>query len=604
MHASRRLYTAVAVTAVFAAGAIGTATIASAGASTGSARQDSGTATPIKHLVVIFDENVSFDHYFGTYPYAANLPGENRFHRHGNTPDVNGLYTSATGGVPAGPLLTSNPNLSNPQRLLPADPMTCDQDHGYTHEQSAADNGKMDKFVQNTGRSATIAQCLNGLTDNGAPEPVPAGSAPNYAVMDYYDGNTVTGIWNYAQHFAMSDNAYVTTYGPSTPGAFNVTAAQTYGTICGPAFAAFSSVPCQAPAGLNAEDVTSSNITTSANGPTPVGQQPAAGTGTTYSDADPTYDICTYLPRSDGGDGGTPAGTITMGGNNIGEELSTAGVTWGWFQGGFDDGYVPGQGTQPTTAQICSAAHKNAGGNTITDYSPHHEPFQYWASTANPMHLPPTSVAMVGHSDQANHQYDLADFFAAADAGNLPAVSYLKAPAYQDAHAGYSDPADEQQWLVSTVNHLEQLPSWKSTAVVITYDDSDGWYDHVFSPVQTGSQTSLDTLNGAGQCGTAGQVPVNSAGQPEQARCGLGVRLPFLVISRYAKGDFVDHTAISQASVVKFIEENWGVPALGNGAVDTSSGSIDSMLSFDWPLNFALFLNPATGEPGNSGLGG
>ncbi|HLJ99249.1 MAG TPA: alkaline phosphatase family protein, partial [Streptosporangiaceae bacterium] len=297
--------------------------------------------------------------------------------------------------------------------------------------------------------------------------------------------------------------------------------------------------------------------------------------------------------------------TIQMGGENVGDLLTAKGVTWGWFQGGFaSPGYVPGQPSTDNPAAVCTGSHHNILGNTVKDYSPHHEPFQYYTSTANPQHLPPTSVADIGQSDQANHQYDLADFFAAADAGNLPAVSYLKAPAYQDAHAGYSDPADEQQWLVSTVNHLEQLPSWKSTAVVITYDDSDGWYDHVFSPVQTGSQTSLDTLNGAGQCGTAGQVPVNSAGQPEQARCGLGVRLPFLVISRYAKGDFVDHTAISQASVVKFIEENWGVPALGNGAVDTSSGSIDSMLSFDWPLNFALFLNPATGEPGNSGLGG
>jgi len=56
-------------------------------------------------------------------------------------------------------------------------------------------------------------------------------------------------------------------------------------------------------------------------------------------------------------------------------------------------------------------------------------------------------------------------------------VSFLKAAAYQDGHAGYSDPLDEQHFLVDTINHLERLPSWKSTAVVIAYDDSDGWYD-------------------------------------------------------------------------------------------------------------------------------
>src|SRR5579859_3977149 len=599
MHAKRRLFTTVAVAAVLGAGAIGTATIASAGPSSTASHHDGReTTTPISHLVVIFDENVSFDHYFGTYPFAANQPGENKFRTHRGTPTVNGLYTGVTGGGPTGPLLTANPNLSNPLRLLPGDPMTCDQDHGYTHEQSANDGGKMDKFVQNTGRSATLTQCLAPFTVNGTAEPVPAGAASNFAVMDYYDGNTVTGLWNYAQQFSMSDNAYTTTYGPSTPGAFNVVAGQTYGAICGPSFATFNPTPCQAPAGLNTTDATLSNITTSPTGPTPVSQQPAAGTGTTVSDADPTYDICSYVPRADGGDAGTPAGTITMGGNNVGEELTTAGVSWGWFQGGFDNGYVPSPGsTAPTTAQLCAARHQNAGGNTVVDYSPHHEPFQYWASTANPMHLPPTSVAMVGHDDQANHQYDMADFFAAADSGNMPAVSYLKAPAYQDAHAGYSDPTDEQQWLVSTINHLESLPSWKSTAIVITYDDSDGWYDHVLGPVLTASQTPLDTLSGPGACGSAGAVPVNSANQPEQARCGLGLRIPFLVISRFAKQDFVDHTTISQASVVKFIEDNWSLPGMGNGAVDTSSGSIDGLLNFGFPLNHALFLDPATGNP-------
>src|SRR4029077_9794442 len=125
-------------------------------------------------------------------------------------------------------------------------------------------------------------------------------------------------------------------------------------------------------------------------------------------------------------------------------------------------------------------------------YSPHHEPFQYYAATANPMHLPPTSVAAVGHQDQANHQYDLADFFAAANSDNLPQVSFLKAAEYQDGHAGYSDPLDEQTWLANTIDHLESLPSWKSTAVVITWDDSDGWYDHVLGPIVTASQTSLD----------------------------------------------------------------------------------------------------------------
>jgi len=582
-----RALTLTAAAGIFAAMAFGvTGAIASGGAQ-GNQNEGNGTATPIKHLVVIFDENISFDHYFGTYPVAANPPGEPSFTAKPGTPTVNGLTPS---------LLTNNPNLSNPQRLDRSDPMTCDQNHGYAAEQAADDQGKMDKFVQDTGTEtggvpATLAQCLTGFSVNGSPEPIPSDGSSTYAVMDYYDGNTATGLWNYAQQYAMSDNAHTTTFGPSTPGALSVTSAQTYGAICGPKSATINDSTCSAPAGLNTSAVTSSNITV------PAAQAP--GSGTDYSDADPTYDICSYAPGADGGDGDSPASTLTMGGPNIGTELDSAGVTWGWFEGGFDNGYVPGTGaTQPTTAQICSEEHQNVGGSSVVDYIPHHEPFQYYAATANPMHLPPTSVAMVGHQDQANHQYDLADFWAAADSGNLPAVSFLKAAGYQDGHAGYSDPLDEQTWLTTTINNLEKLPTWKSTAVVITWDDSDGWYDHVFGPIRSASQTSLDSLTGAGMCGTA-PVPVNNAGQQEQGKCGVGVRIPFLVISPWSKSNHVSSNVIDQSSVVKFIEQNWNLSALGNGAADAKAGSIMPMFNFDskTPPNRALFLDPSTGEP-------
>jgi hypothetical protein len=123
----------------------------------------------------------------------------------------------------------------------------------------------------------------------------------------------------------------------------------------------------------------------------------------------------------------------------------------------------------------------------VTDYSPHHEPFQYYRSTSNPKHLAPTSVAAIGQTDRANHQYDLSDFDAALAAHNLPAVSSLKAAEYQDGHAGYSDPIDEQHFVVDTIDKLERSEEWSSTAVVIAYDDSDGWYDHQLSPIVNGS---------------------------------------------------------------------------------------------------------------------
>ena len=88
-----------------------------------------------------------------------------------------------------------------------------------------------------------------------------------------------------------------------------------------------------------------------------------------------------------------------------------------------------------------------------------------YQSTANPKHLPPSSPEAIGKQDQANHQYDLQPFWTAAEAGRMPAVSFLKAPAYQDGHAAYSTPLDEQHFVVDTVNRLQRLPSWRSTAI-------------------------------------------------------------------------------------------------------------------------------------------
>src|SRR5215831_13241896 len=200
---SRRLTTigvSVLAATVLVAGLIG---VAFRGQNVSAATSADGyaTTTPIKHLVVIFQENVSFDHYFGTYPVAANPFGEPRFKAAPGTPTVNGL---------SGALLSSNPNLnpvngsaaSNPFRLDRSQAVTPDQDHDYTAEQLAFDAGMMDLFPLNT-------------------------SSGGNEVMGYFDGNTVTGLWNYAQFFAMSDNSYSTTFGPSTPGVINLVSGQT-----------------------------------------------------------------------------------------------------------------------------------------------------------------------------------------------------------------------------------------------------------------------------------------------------------------------------------------------------------------------------------------
>jgi phospholipase C len=293
-----------------------------------------------------------------------------------------------------------------------------------------------------------------------------------------------------------------------------------------------------------------------------------------------------------------------MTGKNIGDLLNDANLTWGSFMGGFN--------LQTTNAANGSTGCKRSTfgtvvNNNVADYSPHHAWFQYYKSTANPTHARPNSIAAVGYTknngqvDPANHSYDLDDFYAAVKAGNFPSVSYIKMPAYQDGHAGYSDPLDEQTGNVQLMNFLQQQPDWKNTAVIITYDDSDGWYDHAYATPTTASyDASADQLNGPGMCGTGIQTqpqPNGLNGTPVNGRCGPATRIPFIVVSPFAKQNYVSHERISQASVVRFIEDNWlDGRRLGGGSLDASAGSIADLFDFrrDDRAN-KLFLDQSTG---------
>jgi phospholipase C len=490
------------------------AAAATAPEATAAATSGHGTTTPIEHVVVIFQENVSFDHYFGTYPNAANMKGESVFRANGGTPSVNGL---------AGPLADHNPNSATPFRLSRAQNYTCDENHDYTPEQKAVNGGLLDSFPENVGNGTSDCDFGHG-----------AG-----LTMGYYDGSTVTALWNYAQHFALNDNSYGSTFGPSTVGALNLVAGQT---------------------GNVDSNHTRGSLTDSTIGTTVIG------------DPDPFYDDC-------------GAGTqVAVTGTNIGDLLNAAGLTWGWFEGGF----APSSRNADGTA-VCASKTANVGGILQTDYSAHHEPFQYFAQSANPHHLPPSSVAAIGRTDQANHQYDLTNFFAALRANNLPAVTFLKAKKAQDGHAGYSSPLDEQIFLATVINALQQNPVWRTTAVFIMYDDSDGWYDHAMSPIVNPSATTADALSGNGACGSG--TPLGGI----QGRCGYGPRLPMLVVSPYAKVNFVDHTTTDQSSAIRFIEDNWSLGRVGGGSFDEIAGPLTNMFDFHHLHTAPLLINPNTG---------
>jgi phospholipase C len=454
----------------------------------------SGTATPIKYLVVIFNENNSFDHYFATYPNAANPSGEPPFTPLPNTPSVNGLTPS---------LIAANPNSTKPFRLSRSTQNLCDNDNHYTDEQNAYHGGLLDRFPE----------CTNGT------------GCPTGSNMGYYDGNTVTALWNYAQHFAMSDNFFDTLFGTTVMGHLNLISGQTHQT-------SVSSVSGK------------------------------VANGSVIANLNAGFDDC----------GGS--GTIKMTSRNVGDLLTTGGVTWGWFYDSFAR-----VGSNPDGTAVCNPVYNN-----------HYDPFMYYASTSNPHHLPPSSVDMIGQTDQANHQYDLINFWDAAVYGTLPAVSFLKFQSADTGHPSDSTALAEQRYLVQTINALQRLPQWNSMAILITYDDSDGWYDHVMPPIiSLSNDPANDSLAGTtGLCGT----PASGA---YQDRCGYGTRLPFLVISPFAKQNFVDATLTDTTSILRFIEDNWNLGRLGDQSFDAIAGSILNLFNFNGPPAPQLFLDSGTG---------
>jgi phospholipase C len=198
-------------------------------------------------------------------------------------------------------------------------------------------------------------------------------------------------------------------------------------------------------------------------------------------------------------------------------------------------------------------------------------------------------VDEIGHAGQANHNYDLTDFDAALKAGKLPSVSFLKAPEYQDGHAAYSDPKDEQDFLVKEINAVQSSPQWKNTAVVVAYDDSDGWYDHAFVAPRNGSKDNTAGSNGlATDSPSCQSAPAASGGYAD--RCGPGTRQPLLVVSPYSKVNSVDHTLTDQASITRFIEDNWKTGRVGDASFDAKAGSLLNMFDFKHPNNKQVLL--------------
>ncbi len=371
----------------------------------------------------------------------------------------------------------------------------------------------MDHFVQSVGTGG-------GTSPSGVP-------CQAKQVMDYYDGNTVTGLWNYAQQYAMSDDSFGTTFGPSAPGAVNLASGDTG----------------------NVDTSHSANSPSLSTPTSPDGDLTANGKGgySLTSDAQPYWDDCSTRDA------------VALSGTNIGDELNRAGVSWGWFEGGFKPSTSYQQGlaaigqSGQSDATFIPDEFAKAGLNVERPALEQPEPVRLRApgwrrprrhrpvGLQGRLHPPPRAVPVLrldgqppppvgpdrlrwpGHGSlgwarsaatrsptstgcrsstpptttttpATSTSWWRRSRPATCRRRRCPGVSFLKAPGYQDGHAGYSDPADEQQFITGVVNALMKSPDWSSTAVIVNYDDSDGWYDHVFSGVTNPSSSPADNL--------------------------------------------------------------------------------------------------------------
>ena len=197
----------------------------------------------------------------------------------------------------------------------------------------------------------------------------------------------------------------------------------------------------------------------------------------------------------------------------IGDRLSDKGLTWAWYSGGWNNAVA---GTPEPSFQF------------------HHQPFVYFARYAD------------GTQARTDHLKDEQDFLAAAAAGTLPAVSFVKPIGAQNEHPGYTDLLTGERHAVELVNAVRNGPNWKDSAIIITYDENGGFWDHVAPPVRD--------------------------------KFGPGTRIPTIVVSPFARRGYVDHTMYETVSILALIERRWGLAALS--ARDAGAGDLTTAFDF------------------------
>ncbi|MFO1398429.1 MAG: acid phosphatase [Burkholderiales bacterium] len=444
----------------------------------------------IEHVVVIYAENRSFDHLFGAFPGADGLADATaeqmtQIDRDGKPmPELPPAW-KGRGPDPAFPH-----RMPNKPFQLDAPPLN------LPHSQQV--RSPVHKYYQN------IEQ-INGGRNNRFAEVSDAGGY----VMGYYDGRKLR-MWQLAQEYTLADHFFMGAFGGSylnhlwlvcacTPRDENVPAALRAQVDERGFLKRRPDSPASALQGDQLTfdgDFTPDGYSVNTTPPPfqPSGVPPAKG-------GDPL--------RTDRAKYALPPQLLPT----IGDRLSAKGVSWAWYAGGWDAAVADGM--QPPEAKRTVIYNREKGSIV---FQAHHQPFNYFARYAP------------GTAERATHLKDYKDLVAAIDKGTLPQVAFYKPQGSLNQHPGYTDVESGDRHVAELIARIKASPLWSSTAIIVTYDENGGFWDHVPPP----------------------------AGD----RWGPGSRIPAIIVSPYARKGYVDHTYYDTTSIIKFITRRFALEPL------------------------------------------
>lgn len=448
----------------------------------------------IEHIIVIYAENRSFDHLYGLFPGANGVKQATKEQYtqvdHDGKPlkELPPIWASEPGKPPLFERLPNKPfQIDRPSVNLPLSAKTRDLVHRFYQNQEQINDGKNNKYA--------------AISDAGG------------LVMGYYDGSKLP-LWKWAQDYVLADNFFMAAYGGSFINHQWLVCACT---PHNPSAPEDERTPLDEQGKLKRKPDSPPSAMYGA--PKFVGDaSPYTPDGFVVNSVNPPYQP-SGIPPSKKGDPQfadvesetKPLAPLTT--KTIGDTLSAKNIAWVWYAGAWNQAIADGK-QAPDVKRSVIYTNKPESIN----FQPHHQPFNYYARFAP------------GSPERELHLQDGEDFLLALEKGTLPQVAFYKPTGDLNEHPGYTDVLSGDQHLDQVLNKIKQSPVWPKTAVIVTYDENGGFWDHV--------------------------------APPKGDRWGPGTRIPAIIISPFAKKHFVDHTAYDTTSIIKFITLRFGLEPL------------------------------------------